>query len=682
MISLVTHDLHYRPEVDGLRAVAVLAVLGFHAGFAPLRGGFAGVDVFFVISGYLITRILAREFDTGTFSFARFYERRARRLLPALGVVLLSCSAMAWHWLPPVDLVRFTRSLLATLAFVPNLLAWREVGYFGEAAELEPLLHTWSLGVEEQYYLLYPAALLLLWRAPARHRILAIAAATGSSFALAQWASTTHPIASFYLLPTRGWELGVGALIALAPTRCSRRPHVDAAASLAAATGLLLILLTCMLHDVWMPYPDVHALMPVLGAALFIRYASPHNLAGRVLSSAPFVGIGLISYSAYLWHHPLLVFARQRALDLGQPPPGAAINALLLGLALLLAYATYRWIERPCRDRHALARPRFLLGAASAAVALLVLAGFLRAVALTPGSMPPNVAHASLGEKIESIGDVCTPAPLVDQPDVDACEFGDRHGDGLVIVYGDSHAHAMMHELHRRLRTSGRRGVWLRLTGCASIPYLPGSHEVASASDCERRFARLRDWLRANPGELLIAFRWSYHLYPIAGAIDSLGFDNSEGGLEMANSQVRHVARDDTGRFTESGEVKARAASRFLRELIAESQAITLVYPIPEIGWDIARLNWAHWREHGATMAELSIPTSDYEARNRYAIALLDALGDVPGLRRVRPDAVFCDRWRAGRCVAQIDGVPFYVDDDHLSDAGAALVLDEVFRAR
>lgn len=206
--------MKYRREIDGLRALAVLPVIFFHAGFKAFEGGFVGVDIFFVISGYLITNIILSDLNAGKFSIVTFYERRARRILPALFFVMLCCLPFAWLWLVPTHLEDFCQSMAAVSVFSSNILFWRESGYFGVASELKPLLHTWSLAVEEQYYLFFPLFLLGLWKLRKRWIFGSLALVAIVSLLLAQWGAYNKPAATFFLLPTRGWELAIGALIA------------------------------------------------------------------------------------------------------------------------------------------------------------------------------------------------------------------------------------------------------------------------------------------------------------------------------------------------------------------------------------------------------------------------------------------------------------------------------------
>ena len=376
----------YRPEVDGLRAISVLGVVFFHAGSPGFSGGFVGVDVFFVISGFLITRILIGENQNGDFSFLRFYERRVRRILPALYVVLAASLAAALYLMLPNALVDFTRSLMATLLFGSNIYFWRWTDYFAPDAGLEPLLHTWSLGVEEQYYVIFPLLLLMLWRLRICPPIIFIAVGTFASLVLSEVLWRIDPTANFYLLPSRAWQLGLGSLGAFLSFRSGGLPLQVRrwVAESIAATGLGMVVGSIVLMDAGTPTPSLEGAIPTLGALLVLLFATKGTLTARVLSLPPMVGIGLVSYSAYLWHQPLFAFARLANLD--RAGLGAIISLVLIAVTFLLAWATLVLIERPFRNRSFLTRNQILFGSVAGTVALLACAG---AVLQTGGCAGP-----------------------------------------------------------------------------------------------------------------------------------------------------------------------------------------------------------------------------------------------------------------------------------------------------
>lgn len=344
--------MDYRREIDGLRALAVLPVIFFHAGFQALSGGYVGVDVFFVISGFLITSIIIAELQAGNFSIAGFYERRARRILPALSAVVAVCIPLAWFWLLPGDMKDFSDSVVSVFLFVSNLLFWRTSGYFDTDTELKPLLHTWSLAVEEQYYVLFPVFLAVAWRFGRRWIVALLVVVALLSLLAAQWGSAVDPSATFYLLPTRGWELLIGALAAF---HLSRHPLPVAAGSgrqLGALAGLGLIVYAILVFDSNTPFPSVYTLAPTVGSVLIILCATPQTWVGRLLGSRAFVGVGLVSYSAYLWHQPMFAFARHRTSH----EPGAVLMFSLALLSLVAAYFSWKYVELPFRNRRRFGR--------------------------------------------------------------------------------------------------------------------------------------------------------------------------------------------------------------------------------------------------------------------------------------------------------------------------------------
>lgn len=344
--------MRYRAEIDGLRAVAVVPVILFHAGFAGFSGGYVGVDVFFVISGYLITSIILSEQREGRFTLSGFYERRARRILPALFAVMAVSTLVALALLMPADIKEFTLSLAAVATFSSNFLFWQQSDYFATAAELQPMLHTWSLAVEEQYYILFPLFMLLAWRFGLRAITGLLVAAALVSLAAAQWGAFNSPFANFYLLPTRGWEILLGALAAI-HLRDDPPPALNGTArQILSLAGLAMIAVAIVLFDRKTPFPSLYALLPTAGTLLLILFCVPGTLVWRLLSHRTLVFVGLISYSAYLWHQPLFAFARHyRSAD-----PTAPQMAFLCLAVLPLAWLSWRFVERPFRQRGRIGR--------------------------------------------------------------------------------------------------------------------------------------------------------------------------------------------------------------------------------------------------------------------------------------------------------------------------------------
>lgn len=343
--------MNYRREIDGLRALAVIPVILFHAGIQSFSGGFIGVDVFFVVSGYLITSILIAEMGENRFSLIRFYERRARRILPALFFVLLCCLPFAWFLMLPSAMKAFSESMIAVPLFSSNFLFWNESGYFDSTSTLKPLLHTWSLAVEEQYYLFFPLFLMAFWKLGKSKLLGILIAVLMSSLFIAYWGVVNKPNAAFYLLPFRTWELLIGACAGFYLHGKAQLHQMQSNSFLSQLLGLLGI--TLIVYPIFTLSDHsnsfrLYALAPTIGAALIILFATANTLAGKLLGAKSLVGIGLISYSAYLWHQPIFAFARH-ASDL-EPSQTTFIG--LSVITLLLAWASWKFVETPFRDKH------------------------------------------------------------------------------------------------------------------------------------------------------------------------------------------------------------------------------------------------------------------------------------------------------------------------------------------
>ena len=346
--------LTYRPEIDGLRAIAVVAVIIYHAqitilNYQPFKGGFIGVDIFFVISGYLITSIILKELlATGSFSFKYFYERRIRRILPALLFVMTLTLPLGWMYLIPVSFIDFSKSILYSLGFSSNLYFHYSGQLYGaENALLIPFLHTWSLSVEEQYYILFPITLLFIFKYFKKYIIHILFVFFFSSLFLADWGSKNHASFAFYALPTRGWELILGSILAYFELKLRHRNKNKLFNLVMPSVGLILILFSILFFHDQMFHPSFKTLIPVLGVCLIIWFSNKDEIVTRILSTKLFVGIGLISYSLYLWHYPIFAFAR--IIEFTQ---GNVIKKILLGLIILvLSIFSYYFIERPSRNK-------------------------------------------------------------------------------------------------------------------------------------------------------------------------------------------------------------------------------------------------------------------------------------------------------------------------------------------
>jgi peptidoglycan/LPS O-acetylase OafA/YrhL len=448
-IPRLEFPLKYRSDVDGLRALAVLSVVFYHLGL-PLHGGFIGVDIFFTISGFLIGSIILRQTADRIFTFAGFYERRIRRIFPALFVMLLVSFILACKFLLPIELVVFSKSLASASFSVSNIYFWLQSGYFDAPASETPLLHTWSLAIEEQFYVFLPVLLVALHRFTPRRINLVIGLVATASFLISVYGAYRFPSAAFYLLHTRAWELLLGTALALEGFPTISKPVMRHAAGI---LGLMLIAAALFLYHSWTPFPGLAALPPCLGTALIIAAGeSGNNVVGRLLSLKPVVFVGLISYSLYLWHWPLIVFNKfgftvLDGLDHHQS------QVLLFALSFILAVLSWRFVEMPIRRGvWRIDRPALFGGAAVATIVILIGSAVLIALQGVPSRFTQQARNVAayldrdpLDDRDQYRNGICfitsEAARLRDFP-VGKCLPDVPHEKKLLIL-GDSHAAAM-----------------------------------------------------------------------------------------------------------------------------------------------------------------------------------------------------------------------------------------------
>jgi peptidoglycan/LPS O-acetylase OafA/YrhL len=494
MIEPRQRSLAYRKDIDGLRALAVVPVCFFHAGLPWFPGGFVGVDVFFVISGYLMASLIGRDLSTGKFSLADFYDRRARRILPALFVMLLFSSIVAAFIVSPKLFREFGESLIATVLFGSNILFWRKTAnYFDAPTDWNPLVHTWSLGVEEQFYILFPLLLIVLWRVRWWARMQLITIAAIASLALSICGTVIAPTATFYLLPTRAWELLLGAVLALLPMRAVpleiARPRWFG--SLLGIGGIGLIVWSLLRFDRTMAFPGASALAPCCGtAALLYAGREASNPAARILSSAPLPWIGKISYSLYLWHWPLLVFV-DRYLSFGTLGIYSRIGVVVF--SVLLAYVSWRWVEQPFRSHKeawaSLWSRRRIFGASCVGMFALCVAGVVVVAGKGWPTRFPGFEAISMQRQIasESTDEV---SKLFDEANCFVLDASDWHGESCflnrhpgadnALLWGDSFAAAYSYGF---FHNDGLRLGVLQYTAGQCPPIL--GYHAASRPQCD-----------------------------------------------------------------------------------------------------------------------------------------------------------------------------------------------------
>ena len=631
----------------------MLSVLFFHAGLG-VSGGFVGVDVFFVISGFVITRLLSAELGEGRFSIVRFYERRIRRLFPAFFAVLLVSTLAAGLLFMPPEFALYGRSMALAAVFASNIGFWDEAGYFDTDARFKPLLHTWSLGVEEQFYVLFPLLLLGLHRLAPGRRLGVLAALVVGSFVLgARWLEQA-PDSAFYLLPARAWELGIGSLLAMMPIRTCRHAWQAAAGGL---LGLLLIATALLGLSEDTPFPGTAALLPCLGAALAIVAGGTPNPISRALSWRPLVLVGLLSYSLYLWHWPVIVFLQQRlghALTPAEAP-------LAIAVSIALAALSWRFVEQPVRQGRWPAARRQVFAAAAA---MTVLAGATGIVILRlegiPGRLPAQVQDVLAAKRDSSpffhadcFSDNQTLAAgrPVAGPDM-GCAIGvrNRPSPGFA-VWGDSHAAAMAPAIDAAALRRRQSGVFLGRAGCPPLlDYDNTSSQAVRREACrEHNTAAFQIIQDMRVRLVFLIARWPREV---------LGSENgNEGPFYDPAAQAPTADR--------SAQVSA-ALDATLTRLAAPGRRVVLVMDVPEPGYDVP-LALARAALQGLD-ARVNPARQAVKARQRLARQALQAVAARHGSLIVDPLPAFCDD---ALCHVERDGVSRYTDSDHLTQRAA-----------
>ena len=619
----------YRPDVDGLRAIAVVSVVIFHLFGAVLPGVYLGVDVFFVISGYLITGILVREFDPGRYSILSCYERRVRRIVPALLLVVTLSTIAATALLLSTDLVNFGQSVLAAFAFVSNVFFWRTAGYFDTDAVTKPLLHTWSLGIEEQFYIVFP---LLLWviLKPARHRALlpVLIAATLMSYGINVVALYfKNGFAAFYLLPMRAWELGIGAVLANVRLRAPAWVGLPALAMFALA----------FVNPKFLPRNVPDATLACLGAALLI--SSGQGLASRLLSTRPFVGIGLISYSLYLWHWPIFVFASYVVIRPLTVPEGLAVALMSVGAA----YLSWRFVERPFRR----AMPaRRALVATGTGVALLS----LMAIALirTDGLPSRFNAESAAFNRVNGTHYRCSVSDFLSFGMLYGCPVNlpDRNVESAdVVLVGNSHAQMYVPAVAGALKEQGLNGLLVPVNGCAPLT------DYNASTDCmtimRTNIAAVNGLKRARV--VILSFAW-HKVFE-----------------DMVDSQGRPVGRLPW-------QTIQLGIESTIRQLERGGKKVILVGPIPYPHYYVASTVSREVAYRGSALSPLEQTRAEFDRNMGEAVAWVRSspATAIPLL----PSDQLCD---ARACHYVLNGQPLYADDNHLSSLVVAPLFQSMF---
>ncbi|MFG6428489.1 acyltransferase family protein [Roseateles sp. LYH14W] len=632
--------MRFRPDIEGLRALAIVPVVVFHAWPAVLPGGYVGVDVFFVISGYLITSLLLQRLENGSFSIGAFYSARIRRIFPALFVMLAAVAAASWLLLTPSARVEFARTLGATAVFASNLELYRTTGYFDGATDLKPLVHTWSLAVEEQYYIFFPLLLAALYRR-ARGAIGWVLAAVGlASLAYSQWLLASDGPLAFYSALSRTFELMVGSLLAVRVAG-GGAPWPAGVRQALGVGGVAAIVSACVLLKPDSAFPGLAALWPCLGAAALIEAGRGQTLASRMLALPPLRWVGALSFSLYLWHWPLLVFARHGLMG----HPSAMQAAVAVALAVALAWVSLRWVEMPLRRADWPERRWLLSGAAASGVCLLVALGLWwssHRASRTP--TPVNALLAAVKDHSPS-RTRCHAASQAQIAYEGRCQVGQPDARHQLVVWGDSHGIEVGEALGALISQRPADQQPLRSLALLTASRCPPAvgYVPSGVSYCRMRNEAVLAGLLADAraDRVLIAGRTSLYMSDASEAAEF------EQGLQRA-----------------------------VQALAQAGKKVWLLDPVPTYEYSVPAA-LAQRQRFGWSLEDFGMPREDYLRREGPALALLARVAAATGARRIDVAGVLC----AERCaVISTEGLPLYFDDNHVSMAGARLLVRQALQ--
>jgi len=666
--------IFYRPEIDGLRAIAVIAVVFYHAqieiyDYQFFQGGFIGVDIFFVISGYLITSIILKElFISKNFSFKFFYERRIRRILPVLILVMLVSIIFAWKYMLPSSLINFSKSIIFSLGFISNFYFWFSGNqYDAVSSSTKPFLHTWSLSVEEQFYIFFPILIYFCFKYFKRNLIHILIFMFIASLVMADWGSKNFPLFSFYGLATRIWELLAGSILAYIEIVKGYRSNNKFLNFLSASIGFFLIIYSIFFFNHKIFHPSYFTLLPVFGTCLIIWYSNKEELVTKILSTKLITWIGLISYSLYLWHYPIFAFDK----IIGFSSNILEREILIIIFLLIISFISYYFIERPFRS--GLINFKILLSTIIFGSFLIFI--FCLIVLNQNGFMnrTPKIIYNLLSKEFSNVltdknGNLC-------HNNINGCKFNISSNKKIYLI-GDSHMEKLSFDLKNKLITNNYQFIVYTLDSCLFFPGfdLVNKKTKKVNKNCNNKyFQRIKQTLSKEKNSTII-FGGRLPLY-----LSDMYFNNQEGGVEENHFSNYYAANYKYKNIGNS----------FIEEVtkISKKNKIILIYPIPEAGWHIpSRIHiFSKKYPNMFNLNNIEIDnfiTTSYAVFKRRTNLSFELLDSVMGqnIYRVYPHKLFCNNIFKNRCVTHDNKNIFYIDDDHVSFFGAEMINSLIFK--
>jgi len=647
----------YRPEIDGLRAISVLAVIFYHADIVILenlffKGGFIGVDIFFVISGYLITKIILGELKkTGQFSFINFYRRRARRILPILFFVMLISFPFVFNYVIPNFFIEYSKSIISSLFFISNLYFWDlGVGYDQlQSIQFQPFLHTWSLSVEEQFYVLFPISLIFVFKYLKEYLNVILILLFILSLGLADYMSATHASINFYSLPTRGWELLAGSLLASLELKGKKKIN-NFLGSIFTIIGLVLIFYSFLFYDDRMLLPSLLSLPAVLGVCLIIWFSDKNCLATRILSSKLFVGVGLISYSLYVWHYPIFViFDNVHKIQ-------------LIILTFILSILSYFFIEKPFRNKSKNSSIYSINTLIVVSVVLLILNSFtIYNKGFYDSTKYPKIINEIILEKKSEENEGSVKKNII------------NNKKNNIYIAGDSHMGLLHSLLKEEKKISTYNLISLNASGCY---YIHGFNKIHKGKkkpekDCDQNFQnkRKKEFLSKKDSIIIIGGRLPVYM-------SGKRYDNGEGGREQKEWYIFKNSKDK--KLTEG-------IQNSIKDLLESGVKVVLIYPIPPVGFDVMKklFDYYKWNKKNFDqyLKQNPITTSNknFLIWSKTAKETLDGVKHQ-NLYKIYPQNLFCNTTIKDRCILYDESYIYYLDNNHLSKAGNKKLINLIIQ--
>lgn len=659
-------SIKYRPDIDGLRTIAVLSVIFYHAQFnyngtTFFQGGFIGVDIFFVISGYLIGAILLKEITRGSFSYLDFYERRARRILPALFTVMGVTLPLAWFLMLPTTFMEYAGSGIASLGFSSNIWFWLEDSYTADASTLKPFLHTWSLSVEEQFYLFFPP---LVWLCLKQKRIkfgTVLIMSMIASLISAQIYSAAYPNAAFFLLPFRIWELLAGVWLAYITSTEKQSNYLFVNGNLS-WVGLLILLVSIIFFNDTMQHPSVITLLPVIGTCLIIGRKYHESFTGRFLSSRPMVFIGLLSYSFYLWHVPVFVFSK-----LAEWPQSNIAKICYIILAAFLALISWHFIEKPYRNRTAFSLRAVIILLGASLIGLIAAFTYI----YVSNGVPKRIG---LSEDIVKTFKAPTKSEyckgLTVSQGVKLCEFGTPNKAPNFMVIGDSHSTITLGVFDKLAKENSMSGILASEAGCLPFLGVYTRDNEPERSQCSKLISATYQYLlESKIKRVFMVARWSYYTSQWRDEYQfvSVSYDH------LVKSQKESRANFETA-LTRSISTLLNAGIEVIILSQPPQQYFTAERAYTIAGNSFNENNRAIDKIDEAILSDNSVRYEDHKKLQSFANNAFSSYANTVGVTLLNFDATFCE----DRCKIGTSKVSYYRDDDHLSSFGVGLIEPQI----